>query len=837
MRVCVNRVAVFMALKAAPKDPSSSSNSAPPAVLGRVPDLGDRVKIWWPDDGAFYSGKVTRFNDQDNTHFIEYDDGETEFLDMKNERWLKIGLETESDNQKVNPKPENIPANLSQSSNPSHKSPQSSPPEVPSASTAVTAPTTAVPITQSLGAAAAAATTTPTEHASKNWSNPTESASKSTGVPPKKSVNVVPEKKVPDSAHKIEPKPQEPISNQVNQPPQSASQTPVVNAANTAGVPRYKLQPRHANGKFGALPPELKVGAQRSKTADSAGTATVSGNSGRNPVITGRSAGQTTTAGAAGNRSVVSGPHVTRRPGTYDPVAGQGAAFTGNTAVKRHAPLPAGRPLIAPTKSAVGIGHSADAPKKKMRMSAPPAQVARGVTAVRMPGVGSAPTPPVANQPKSRPVNQRVIPPARPNQRLAKTAPMSGLTKPGGGIPESGISQEEMYLDNKNELQKVQRSVTLLHSMLRDMQKQTSVEKVENRRLHNHTSNDLERLRMDIRRLLDGQNDIMIALGNLQERAGGGSGGNYPIPSNRQPYQPPQYRAQWRGGGYPPREFYDPSGRYAADAGWDRGHERPMATHPGRRISSDRVPQSESIVHQVKGDILALTAKQVMIWLLETDHECRTGDLATWAQVETTKCMERVAYLLGKFTEYAQALRVLTDSLGLDSGQLLWFTDTTSAENLQMARRNYDVWDPPPTDHEWVKEVKLLVEVEKRFKIALGKYEISVNETTLAACISVANAAAAAMPIVRTSNGPKGAVKPPNGGQPVQETAAEIVAMAGSVQQPPPPSVQQQPVPTVQQANEVAGEGNTVMIGGSSMAAMQVEPGFAATPNPNGGAM
>ncbi len=837
-----------MAQKPGSKESTSLPTSAPSAELGRVPDLGDRVKIWWPDDGAFYSGKVTRFNDQDNTHFIEYDDGETEFLDMKNERWLKIGIESDSnlDEEKVESKPDHISAAV-QTSDAVQKASSILGPSASAASAAATATTGAT--ANSIGQVGS--TTSVMSGVTVNPNISPDAPAKLIPVPPKKAVGSAPEKKVAESAKKTEMKASDNPTNSGNQtkPPshQVSNGPPTVAALEIVppDVPRYKLQPRHANGKFGALPPELKVAAQRSKTGDPGATTTGGTNSSSGKtrsVNSGRPGAQSATTVAVGNRAVVSGPHVTRRPGSYDPSklpAAQAAGSTGNTAVKRNAPLPAGRPLVAPSKSAASLGHAADVPKKKMRMSAPSsAQVARAVTTVRMPqtgavaGMASVNTGYASNPPKGRPVAHRAVNVARPNQRLTKSTPMAGVTLPSGNN-EAAKPIEEMILDNKNELVKVQRSVTLLHSMQRDMTKQLRVDESESIRRQSVLQNEMERLRMDVRRLLDGQNDLMIAMGNLQQRMDGVPRDSFQPSSSRQPYQPPQYRGQWRGGGYARGEFYDPPGRYPGDAGWDRGRDRPVVSQPGRRISSDRVPQSESIVAQVKGDILALVAKQVMIWLLETDHECRSGDLATWAQVETTKCMERVAYLLGKFTEYAHALRVLTDSLGLDSGQLLWFTDGASAENLRMARQNYEVWDPPPTDLEWVNEVKLLVEVEKRFKVALGNYEISVNETTLAACISVANAAAAAVPIVRASNGPKSAVKPPNGGQPVQETAADIVAAAGSVPQPPPP-VQQLSAQTAQQTNDETGEAATMMVGGSSV---HMEPGFTTTSNPNGGAM
>ncbi|KAI5077321.1 hypothetical protein GOP47_0007145 [Adiantum capillus-veneris] len=59
------------------------SHGRPPATAC----LGLRVRIWWPLDERFYSGKIIDFDSKEGTHKIEYDDGDCEVLHMDKERW------------------------------------------------------------------------------------------------------------------------------------------------------------------------------------------------------------------------------------------------------------------------------------------------------------------------------------------------------------------------------------------------------------------------------------------------------------------------------------------------------------------------------------------------------------------------------------------------------------------------------------------------------------------------------------------------------------------------------------------------------------------------------
>ncbi|KZV46227.1 muscle M-line assembly protein unc-89 [Dorcoceras hygrometricum] len=52
--------------------------------------VGRKVKVWWPLDEMFYEGKVTSFDHSKKTHRVDYDDGETEILDLTKEHWEVI---------------------------------------------------------------------------------------------------------------------------------------------------------------------------------------------------------------------------------------------------------------------------------------------------------------------------------------------------------------------------------------------------------------------------------------------------------------------------------------------------------------------------------------------------------------------------------------------------------------------------------------------------------------------------------------------------------------------------------------------------------------------------
>ncbi|XP_073285235.1 uncharacterized protein [Primulina huaijiensis] len=52
--------------------------------------VGCKIKVWWPLDETYYEGKVTSFDHLKKAHQVDYDDGETEILDLTKERWEVI---------------------------------------------------------------------------------------------------------------------------------------------------------------------------------------------------------------------------------------------------------------------------------------------------------------------------------------------------------------------------------------------------------------------------------------------------------------------------------------------------------------------------------------------------------------------------------------------------------------------------------------------------------------------------------------------------------------------------------------------------------------------------
>ena len=50
-------------------------------------NVGSRVKVFWPDDNAFYKGTVARYSSRTGTHTIHYYDGDSEVMDMKKEQY------------------------------------------------------------------------------------------------------------------------------------------------------------------------------------------------------------------------------------------------------------------------------------------------------------------------------------------------------------------------------------------------------------------------------------------------------------------------------------------------------------------------------------------------------------------------------------------------------------------------------------------------------------------------------------------------------------------------------------------------------------------------------
>lgn len=70
--------------------PSSTSDAAV-APQGKAA-VGHQVSIWWPDDHAWYNGRIQGFQAIKGEHLVHYDDNEVEWLNLAKERvkWMDI---------------------------------------------------------------------------------------------------------------------------------------------------------------------------------------------------------------------------------------------------------------------------------------------------------------------------------------------------------------------------------------------------------------------------------------------------------------------------------------------------------------------------------------------------------------------------------------------------------------------------------------------------------------------------------------------------------------------------------------------------------------------------
>ncbi|GMJ15838.1 hypothetical protein like AT4G31880 [Hibiscus trionum] len=63
--------------------------------------VGLKVKVWWPKDREFYEGVVHSFDAVKKKHKVHYDDGDTEILNLKKEKWKIIEDESEPDEEEA----------------------------------------------------------------------------------------------------------------------------------------------------------------------------------------------------------------------------------------------------------------------------------------------------------------------------------------------------------------------------------------------------------------------------------------------------------------------------------------------------------------------------------------------------------------------------------------------------------------------------------------------------------------------------------------------------------------------------------------------------------------
>ncbi|KAK8916174.1 hypothetical protein KSP39_PZI023114 [Platanthera zijinensis] len=69
---------------------TSSTKKSRRKTSGWKIHAGRKIEVWWPDDAMFYKGVIELFDPVTKMHKIVYDDGDIEFLLLRNERWNYI---------------------------------------------------------------------------------------------------------------------------------------------------------------------------------------------------------------------------------------------------------------------------------------------------------------------------------------------------------------------------------------------------------------------------------------------------------------------------------------------------------------------------------------------------------------------------------------------------------------------------------------------------------------------------------------------------------------------------------------------------------------------------
>ncbi|KAL3843993.1 hypothetical protein ACJIZ3_001396 [Penstemon smallii] len=59
--------------------------------------VGSKVRVWWPDDQAFYEGVIASFNSMRKRHKVFYNDGDVEELNLRKELWELVRDDPVSD--------------------------------------------------------------------------------------------------------------------------------------------------------------------------------------------------------------------------------------------------------------------------------------------------------------------------------------------------------------------------------------------------------------------------------------------------------------------------------------------------------------------------------------------------------------------------------------------------------------------------------------------------------------------------------------------------------------------------------------------------------------------
>ncbi len=156
----------------------------------------------------------------------------------------------------------------------------------------------------------------------------------------------------------------------------------------------------------------------------------------------------------------------------------------------------------------------------------------------------------------------------------------------------------------------------------------------------------------------------------------------------------------------------------------------------GNTISSPRELHVPSIAQ-------TLVSRSATVWLLEDTERSpppsANAELAVWRRDCCTRCFKSVVNTLKSFETADTALRVLK-AASHDDISFAWFFEPGVESNVQLARANYNAWDPPLTNEEWDAEAGVLRELSRRYAAAQNCTRIN-SENDLEVAISVTQAA------------------------------------------------------------------------------------------------
>ncbi|XP_057985566.1 sister chromatid cohesion protein PDS5 homolog C isoform X2 [Hevea brasiliensis] len=72
-----------------------------------------RVKVWWPIDQTFYEGVIRSYDPVKKKHEVAYDDGDTEVLNLKRQKWEIVGEESApNEGEASDPETSDVPSEM-----------------------------------------------------------------------------------------------------------------------------------------------------------------------------------------------------------------------------------------------------------------------------------------------------------------------------------------------------------------------------------------------------------------------------------------------------------------------------------------------------------------------------------------------------------------------------------------------------------------------------------------------------------------------------------------------------------------------------------------------------